>query len=114
MKKIILAIVGIAMLTLAGCGGVQTISGGKADKGEIHFIADKSFDISVHIDNSVYTVKTVKEKSYRRDRNLSKTAQNAISLTPGQHKVIVFDMNGNQIYEHLVFISANEHKVIRL
>lgn len=114
MKKLVFALISVVLFALSGCGGVQTISSGRADVAAISFVADKAVDITVSVDQTAYQVKTVKEKTYRKDRQLKKTAQNTISLTPGQHKVVVTDKAGNKIYEHIVFVSANEHKVIRL
>lgn len=114
MKKILIAITAAVLLCLTSCGGVYSVSGGKADAAEISFVANNTTDIIVTIDQNDYQLQTVKEKVYRRDKNIKKTANNSITLSPGQHKVIVTNKQGMKIYEHTVFISANQHKVIRL
>lgn len=114
MKKILFVLLSVVLFTFAGCGGVQTISSGKADVAAISFVANKSNPITVMIDDAQYSIKTVNEKAYRRDRRLKKTDANTIQLTPGQHKVIVTDLTGTKVYEHIVFVSANEHKIVRL
>lgn len=115
MKKLIFIVtLGIVFICLNSCGGVYSIASGKADVAEISFVDDSAYDISVTVDNDSYQVKTVKDKVYRRDKKIKKTAENTISITPGKHKILVQNANGVKIYEYNIFVSANEHKVIRL
>ena len=112
MKKIIIAILGALMLT--GCGvGSYSVSSGKADEGMISFVSEAKTPVTVTIDNNSFDVYTVKTKAWRKDRNIKKTAQNTIFLAPGQHNVVV-SMNGKEVCNKKVFISAQEHKVIEL
>lgn len=112
MKKMIIAILGALMLT--GCGvGSYSVSSGKADEGMISFVSEAKTPVTVTIDNNSFDVYTVKTKAWRKDRNIKKTAQNTIFLTPGQHNVVV-SMNGKEVCNKKVFISAQEHKVIEL
>ena len=112
MKKIIIALIGALMLTNCGVGS-YSVSSGKADEGMISFVSDAKTPITVTIDNNSYDVYTVKTKAWRRDRNIKKTAQNTILLTPGQHNVVV-TMQGKEVCNKKVFISTQEHKVIEL
>ena len=112
MKKIIIAIIGALMLTSCGVGS-YSVSSGKADEGMISFVSESRTPITVTIDNDSYNACTVKTKAWRKDRNIKKTAQNTIFLTPGQHNVIV-TMNGKEVCNKKVFISSQEHKVIEL
>lgn len=112
MKKIIIALIGALMLTSCGVGS-YSVSSGKADEGMISFVSDAKTPITVMIDNNSYDVYTVKTKAWRKDRNIKKTAQNTIFLTPGQHNVVV-TMNGKEVCNKKVFISTQEHKVIEL
>lgn len=112
MKKIIIAFIGA--LVLAGCGvGSYSVSSGKADECMISFVSESVTPVTVTIDGTSYDVYTVKTKAWRKDRNIKETARNTIYLTPGQHSVVVV-MNGNEICDKKVFISAQEHKVIEL
>lgn len=112
MKKMIIAILGALMLT--GCGvGSYSVSSGKADEGMISFVSEAKTPVTVTIDNNSFDVYTVKTKAWRKDRNIKKTAQNTIFLTPGQHNVVV-SMNGKEVCNKKVFISAQEHKIIEL
>lgn len=112
MKKMIIAILGALMLT--GCGvGSYSVSSGKADEGMISFVSEAKTPVTVTIDNNSFDVYTVKTKAWRKDRNIKKTAQNTIFLAPGQHNVVV-SMNGKEVCNKKVFISAQEHKVIEL
>ena len=112
MKKMIFAILGALMLT--GCGvGSYSVSSGKADEGMISFVSEAKTPVTVTIDNNSFDVCTVKTKAWRKDRNIKKTAQNTIFLAPGQHNIVV-RMNGKEVCNKKVFISAQEHKVIEL
>ena len=99
---------------LVSCGvGSYSISSGKADEGMISFVSESKTPITVTIDDDSYNVYTVKTKAWRKDRNIKKTAQNTIFLTPGQHNVIV-NMNGKEVCNKKVFISTQEHRIIEL
>lgn len=112
MKKFIAAI--SAALLLAGCGvGNYSLSSGKADEGALSFVAPESSEIQVTVDGSVYKLSSVKESSYRTDRNIKQTAKNTIRLAPGTHNVEV-SQNGRTILVKKLYISASEHKIVEL
>lgn len=112
MKKILIALIGALMLSSCGVGSFS-VSSGKADEGMIFFVSDSTTLITVTVDNESHDVYTVKTKAWRKDRNIKKTAQNTIFLTPGQHNIVV-TMNGKEVCNKKVFISTQEHKVIEL
>lgn len=112
MKKILIALIGALMLSSCGVGS-YSVSSGKADEGMISFVSESKTPITVTVDNESHDVCTVKTKAWRKDRNIKKTAQNTIFLTPGQHNIVV-TMNGKEVYNKKVFISTQEHKVIEL
>ena len=95
-----------------GCG-VYSVSSGYADKAAICFVSTNTYDISVNVDNDSYDVTTIKQKSYKRNRDIKKTANNHIALEPGRHKVIVIKDN-KEIYNGEVFVSATETKIVEL
>lgn len=112
MKNLLL----ITALTLmfTGCGvGTYSIQSGAEDAAYISFTDDVMQSVTVTIDDNTYVVNTVKEKAYKRDRNIKQTALNTIKTKPGQHNVTV-SLDGNQIYSHKVFLSSGETKVIEL
>ena len=112
MKKF-MAIAALAML-LTGCGvGTYSIQSGIEDASYISFTDELRYPISVIIDGNTYLLETVKLKAYKSGRDIRKTAENTIKLTPGQHTVSVL-MNGNEIYAHKLFISNGETKIIEL
>jgi outer membrane usher protein FimD/PapC len=112
MKKLVFAAVFSMFLT--GCGvGTYSVQSGAGDAAYISFTDDVKQSIVVSIDNKTYNVDTIKDKAYRSDRNIKKTAKNAIRLTPGQHNVSVV-LNGKEIYSNKVFISTGETKIIGL
>lgn len=93
MKKLFIALIG--SLILSSCGvGSYSISSGKADEGMISFVSEYRTPITVTIDNESHDVYTVRTQKWRKDRDIEKTAQNTIVLSPGQHNVVV-TMNGN-------------------
>ena len=112
MKKILIALIGALMLSSCGVGS-YSVSAGKADEGMISFVSESKTPITVTVDNESHDVYTVKTKAWRKDRNIKKTAQNTIFLTPGQHNIVV-TMNGKEVCNKKVFISTQEHKVIEL
>ena len=73
----------------------------------------ENLDIVVKVDDSKYDVSTVKQKAYKRDRDIKQTANNTIKLTPGTHQISV-QFNDSEIYNRKVFLSAGETKVIEL
>ncbi len=112
MKRILIALMGALMLSNCGVGS-YSVSSGKADEGMISFVSESKTPITVMIDHESHDVYTVKTKAWLKDRKIKKTAQNTIFLTPGQH-IVVVTMDGKEICNKKVFISAQEHKVIEL
>ena len=112
MRKIFL--IALVSVFMASCGvGSYSIATGFADEASITFVADKKQDVTVTIDDQQYELETVKLKSYRNDRNIKRTVENTVVMTPGTHDVKVL-LDGNVIYTHKVFVSAGESKVVEL
>ena len=112
MKKLIIALCGALMLCSCGVGSYSVISG-KADEGMVSFVSESKTPITVTVDDSSYDIYTVKTKAWRKDRDIRKTVQNTIVMTPGTHQIVV-KVNGSEVYAKKVFISAQEHKIIEL
>lgn len=109
----LLLIVAFSMF-LAGCGvGVYSIQSGYSDVAYVVFTDEVKGEIVVNVDGETYNVNTVKHKAYKSGRDIKRTAENSIKLTPGQHNVSVL-LNGTEVYDNKVFISAGETKVIEL
>lgn len=109
----LLLIVAFSMF-LAGCGvGVYSIQSGYSDVAYVVFTDEVKGEIVVNVDGETYNVNTVKHKAYKSGRDIKHTAENSIKLTPGQHNVSVL-LNGTEVYDNKVFISAGETKVIEL
>lgn len=114
MRKTLFIALAILTLGLAGCSyGVYSVSSGKADLGAVCFTADSRYNIDVDVDGTSYKMETVKKKAYKSRRDIKRTSSEQIVLSPGRHKVQVA-MNGKQIYNQEVFISATEVKIIEL
>jgi hypothetical protein len=113
MKKAFLVLFAAALM-LAGCGvGSQTVVSGKADEAAVVFFSDQSYSIDVTVDGRTYRVDTVKDSEFKAKRNIKKTTQNMIYLTPGQHDVNV-TRNGRTVTSQKIFVSAGDTKIIRL
>ncbi len=114
MKRISFIASLIAMFALTSCGvGTYSVSSGMADQGAVCFVDSQSYDIDVEIDGKPYHTKTIKQKDWKKRRNIKRTAQRRITLSPGKHTIKVKKEN-NEIYTQTVFISATEIKMIEL
>lgn len=112
MKKSLF--VAISTLLLSSCGvGIHSVQSGVEDAAYLSFTDIKKQEIVVTVDNSSYTVETVKQKPYKSGRNIKKTALNTIKIKPGEHNVTV-TLDGNQVYKHKIFISTGENRIIEL
>jgi len=112
MKKLILFL--SAALLLTGCGvGTHSVVSGRPDEAGVIFFADKAQTIDVTIDKETYRVSTVRDSDFKRKRNIKKTAENMITVKPGQHDVSV-RLKGRTILTQKIFVSAGDTKVINL
>lgn len=112
MRKLILFV--IATLLISSCGvGVYSVSSGKADEAQLSFVAATKYTITVSVDNNTYTIETVSNKSWQKNRDIKRTALNTIDIPVGQHELVVTD-NGNVVVSKKIFVSAGEHKIIEL
>lgn len=112
MKKFIF--VAALSVFLTACGvGTYSVQSSVEDASYITFTANEQQEIAVNVDGKTYNVSTVKQKSYKKDRDIKQTSLNTIKLTPGQHNVSV-SLNGNEVYSHKVFLSTGETKIVEL
>jgi hypothetical protein len=114
MKKILAIFSVFAALVFTACSvGNQTVASGMPDEGYIIFVADEERAVTADIDGTTYQLETIKEKKWRKNRDVKATAKGKISVSPGQHEVKVTE-NGKEIYSKKLFISASETKVVNL
>ena len=112
MKKILF--VCLLCFTLFSCGvGTYSVSSGRMNEAAVVFTAKQNCAIKVTIDDVPFNVNAVKNKNWRVDRNIKKSARNEIRVKPGRHQVRV-EMNGQEIFCEPLFLSVNETKIIRL
>lgn len=112
MKKLYVALTSLLLLCSCGVGSYSVVSG-KADEGMISFVSEKAMPVTVNVDGNAFSVNTVKAKAWQKNRNIKKTVQNTVVVSPGQHEITVSG-EGTQIFRKTVFISAQEHKVVEL
>ena len=113
MKRIFLALFAAALL-LTGCGvGSHTVVSGRPDEAAVVFFSNRSYSVDVKIDHNTYRVNTVKNSDFKKKRNIKKTADNMIVVSPGVHQVTV-RRRGEVIHEQRIFVSAGDTKVITL
>lgn len=114
MKKFLLIIFAAVTLTFSSCGiGTYSVVSGNADEAALCFVASEKYDITVNIDGTTYEVQTIKQKQYKDKRNIKKTVNEQISITPGRHSVKVMK-DGVEVYQHEIFVSNTDVKVIEL
>lgn len=114
MKKLLSILVTLVAISLSSCAvGSYSVVSGSADEAAVCFTANKRCDIVVIVDDVTYNMETIKYKTYKSKRNIKKTANNQIILTPGRHEVVVIK-DGAEIYNHEIFVSATDLKVIEL
>jgi len=114
MKRSFLILLFAAALLITGCGvGSHTVVSGRADEAGLVVFADRSYPIDVTVDNQTYRVNTVKDNSYKNKRNIKKTADNMIVVSPGVHSVTVRS-RGRVVLTQRIFVSAGDTKVLTL
>lgn len=112
MKKILF--ISILTLLLSGCGvGLYSVQSGLEDASYVLFANERVEKIVVEVDGTTYQVETVKEKAYKSNRDYKQTDENTLKLLPGEHHISVL-LNGETVYDHKVFLSPNETKIIVL
>lgn len=113
MKRLILLAVASLTLLLSSCGGVYSVASGVEDKCALCFVSTQSYDIMVDVDGVAFALKTIKQKPHRANRDIKRTANNQIFLTPGHHQVTVV-RDSQMLYAKEIFVSASEVKIIEL
>lgn len=113
MRKLL--IIGLFSILLSDCGtGVYSVSSGKSDEALLSFAAAEENYIIVTVDNGdPYSIMTVKEFAYKKRRDIKQTALNSITISPGTHALKV-EMGGKKVLDTTIFISASEHRIIKL
>lgn len=112
MKKYLLII--LSVLFFASCGvGTSTVTSGVADKAGLVVVASEKSDVVVTVDGTNFNVKTVKQKDFKKDRDIKKTSENTVTVTPGQHQVVI-TKKGVEVFSKKLFISNGETRIIEL
>ncbi len=112
MKKIV--ILAAIMLLCVSCGvGNYSISAGRSDTGFICVTASTKYPITIKIDDSTYSVNTIKTTAYKSGRDIKMTAINSIVVPSGQHEVEI-SKDGKVVAKKKVLVSINETKIIEL
>lgn len=112
MKKILIALFSVLVLSSCGVGSYST-SGGKADEAAISFTSLKATPLVVTIDNDVYHVSSVATSNFKKKKDLKATAANTIRILPGTHDVKVY-IDDYEVFSKKIFISTSEQRVIAL
>lgn len=123
MKRFFLILFAAAFM-LTGCG-LGYRSGGYYPEDPHHrdshyyqeaavvFVADSRYNIDVRIDHERFRVKTVRDRDFWRNRNVRKTYNNMIIVSPGRHRITV-RRRGRVIMEDRIYVYTGEAKAIYL
>lgn len=113
MKKIFfLSLIFAASLTACGVGS-YSVSGGVSDESYVCFVADSEYDVLATIDGKQYTTRTVKEKEFKKRRDIKNVTSEHIIVGVGTHDVKV-EVNGNVVFTKKIVVSTGETKIIKL
>ncbi|MCQ2183127.1 MAG: hypothetical protein MJY89_06970 [Bacteroidales bacterium] len=112
MKKLL--ILAAAVLMLAGCGvGGYSIASGKLASSKLSVTAPAAYAITVHVDDNIYNISTVKTSAFKNKVDLKETAKNTIKVEPGTHEVKIY-IGDRRVYSKKHVFSDGEQKVIEL
>lgn len=113
MKSILSFLFAAVIITLCGCKANYPVAqqGGKEYVAYLLFVSSSNShnaDISVTIDETTkFDARTVKARKSNR-RGTQYTVQ------PGKRKIVVYDKDGQKVYDKYVFLSTQEVKTITL
>ena len=94
---------------LSGCQSARSISYGRANEGYVQFVGSKYSSVTVIFDDDVKITAKVNKAGEKVNKN-----DNTYSVTPGAHKVEVFDSKGNTILAKQIYVSAQEIRTVSL
>ena len=109
MKKTFLVLSSITLLFTA-CTSISAVSKGIENQSYLKFIeTNKDYEelLKVSIDEN----KPFEAKSYK---GKEKTSQKIYAIPTGKHRVIVKTINGDLVYDKIIFIGNQETKKILL
>lgn len=114
MKHILSIFAIIVTVALTSCGvGSYSVESGKEDTAEIVITDRTNHSVIVKVDGEEFDVMTVKNKEWKKDRKIKKTAKRAINVSTGQHEVEVIN-DDQTVYKQKVFLSTGETRIISI
>jgi hypothetical protein len=107
--KNILCIASIALIFIAGCTGVKTVSSGLADEAFLEFVGDQSkySEVSVTVGEDVNFIATVNKPHANRPKG------EAYAISPGSH-VVTVSSEGEVVFRKKMYLSTRETRIIEL
>lgn len=117
MKKLIIFSAVISLFLFSSCGvGTYSISSGIDDKAAISVSAtQKKKQVVLNVDGKNYNLEAIFHQDFKKMRDIKKTAANTIYVTPGQHQVIVYNINDTTpIISKTIILSVGDHRIIEL
>lgn len=114
-----LAVILLAGIFMASCkAGSYSISTGLADQAAISLVSAKAMPLVLDVDGQRYEINSVAQKAWKKNRDIKKTALNTVTISTGRHSIKVYaipqDAGETLIYQHEIFVSVGEHKIIEL
>jgi len=114
MKRLIIAL--FVSLLFTSCGvGTYSVAGGKSDDALVSVSVSQKITnpVLLEIDGAGYSTNAVFNSNFKKQRDIKKTARNAVTVASGKHEIKVL-INGEVVFEKNVMLAPGEHRIIEL
>lgn len=104
----------LSMLVTSCKTGSYSLSSGLPDQATLSVVFHDKMPIFIEIDGVKQEINTIKQQAWKKNRDIKATAKNAVIISTGRHKIVIYTTQNTELYRHEIFVSAGEHKIIEL